>query len=231
MIHPTTTPPMTMRDLTDFFMIDSPMRVRPTRRLLALSLSLAFVACDGATDSLAPEERPASLLHLLTVKSDAPGLANPNVSFYAVKGRNAGADIWYRPRAGQRDSTKFLEFRLGGATLDRRPDGTAIADGDSVRITVTVTDPAHLIVQFQPSGLTFSSKDLARLRMFFGEAGDDLDGNGRVDSDDDSVEQKLSLWRQEASGLPWFKLFSAVVKDSKRVDADLNGFTGYALAY
>ena len=120
---------------------------------------------------------------------------------------------------------------MGGATLDRRADGTVIADGDSVRITVTVTDPAHLIVQFQPSGLTFSSKDPARLRMFFGECGDDLDRNGRVDADDDSVQQKLSVWRQELIGLPWFKVSSFVVKDSKRVDADLSGFTGYALAY
>ena len=218
-------------DLTNFYVIKPLMHALPTRRLLALSLALALVACAGASDSLAPEERPASLLKLLTVTADAPALANPSVSFYAVKGRNASADIWYRPRAGQRDSTKFLEFRLGGATLDRRSDGSAIANGDSVRITVTVTDPAHLIVQFQPSGLTFSSKDPARLRMFFGECGDDLDRNGRVDTDDDSVEQKLSVWRQESAGLPWFKLFSAVVKDSKRVDADLNGFTGYALAY
>jgi hypothetical protein len=170
-------------------------------------------------------------LNLLTLPANAPPLAAPSVSFYAVKGKNAGADIWYRPAAGQRDSTKFLEFRLGGATLDRRPDGTFFANGDSVRITVTVTDPTHLIVQFQPSGLTFSSKDPARLRIFFGECGDDLDHNGRVDSSDRDVEQRLSIWRQEAVGLPWLKVASAVVDDSKRVDADLSGFTGYALAY
>jgi hypothetical protein len=41
----------------------------------------------------------------------------------------------------------------------------------------------------------------------------------------------LSIWRQEAAGQPWLKLVSAVVSDSKRVDADLGGFTGYALAY
>jgi hypothetical protein len=100
-----------------------------------------------------------------------------------------------------------------------------------VRITVTVVDPVHLILVFQPSGLTFSSKDPARLRMFFSEVGDDIDHNGRVDSDDDDAEQKLSIWRQEQPGLPWFKVASAVVKDAKRVDADLAGFTGYALAY
>jgi hypothetical protein len=201
------------------------------RRTLAAGVALALTACSSATDTLAPEERVEGQLRLLTVSTDAPPLALSIVSFYAVKGKNAGADIWYRPRAGQRDSTKFLEFRLGGATLDRRPDGSVIADGDSVRITVMVTDPAHLILQFQPSGLTFSSKDPARLRMFFNEVGDDLDHDGSVNSDDDDVERRLSIWRQEVPGLPWFKVASAVVKDQKRVDADLLGFTGYALAY
>ncbi|MDB4890537.1 MAG: hypothetical protein JWL61_2392 [Gemmatimonadetes bacterium] len=201
------------------------------RRRIAAGIALALTACSSATDTLAPEERVEGQLRLLTVSTDAPPLALSIVSFYAVKGKNAGADIWYRPRAGQRDSTKFLEFRLGGATLDRRPDGSIIANGDSVRITVMVTDPAHLILQFQPSGLTFSSKDPARLRMFFNEVGDDLDHDGSVNSDDDDVERRLSIWRQEVPGLPWFKVASAVVKDQKRVDADLLGFTGYALAY
>jgi hypothetical protein len=201
------------------------------RRSFATGALLALSACSSASDSLAPEERPESLLRLLTVAADAPPIATPVVSFYAVKGKNADVDIWYRPRAGQRDSTKFLEFRIGGNTLDRRPDGSQIANGDSVRITVTVVDPVHLLLVFQPSGLTFSSKDPARLRMFFSEVGDDIDHNGRVDSDDDDVQQKLSIWRQEIPGLPWIKVASAVVKDAKRVDADLAGFTGYALAY
>ncbi len=207
------------------------MHTFPRRRLLTAGAALTLAACSGASDSTAPEQRPESQLNLLTVAANAPALAVSSVSFYAVKGRNADADIWYRPRAGQQDSTKFLEFRMGGASLDRRPDGTFIADGDSVRITVTVTDATHLIVQFQPTGLTFSSNDPARLRLFFGECGDDLDRNGQVDANDAEVEQRLSIWRQEAAGQPWFKLSSAVVKDSKRVDADLAGFTGYALAY
>ena len=201
------------------------------RRRLAAGAVLTLTACSSASDSLAPEERAENQLRLLTVTNDAPPLAISTMSFYAVKGKSANVDIWYRPRAGQRDSTKFLEFGLDGNTLDRRPDGSAIADGDSVRITLTVTDASHFIVQFQPSGLTFSSKDPARLRMFFGEVGDDVDHNGRVDSDDDDVKQRLSLWRQEQPGLPWFKVASVVVKDAKRVDADLAGFTGYALAY
>ena len=200
-------------------------------RAVTASLVLAVVACSSASDSIGPDERPEGQLKLLKVASDAPPLATTTVSFYAVRGRNADAVIWYRPRAGQRDSTKFLEFRLGGASLDRRPDGSIVADGDSVRITVTVTDPSRLIVQFQPSGLRFSARDPARLEMFFGAVGADLDDDGDVDGSDDAIATQLSIWRQEAPGQPWFKLASAVVKDSRKVEAFLAGFTGYALAY
>ena len=77
-------------------------------RAVAASLALAAIACSSASDSIGPDERPEGKLKLLRVASDAPPLATTTVSFYAVRGRNADAVIWYRPRAGQRDSTKFL---------------------------------------------------------------------------------------------------------------------------
>jgi hypothetical protein len=199
-------------------------------RILIAALALVVGACSGS-DSTAPEQRTDDQLNLLTVALNTPSLANPVVSFYAVKGKNSGTEIWYRPVLGLSDSTKLLEFKLGGATLDRRPDGTAIADGDSVRITVTVVDPIHLVVQFQPSGLRFSAKDPAKLRMFFGACGDDLDRNGIVNADDSNIALRLSIWRQELPGLPWVKLSSAVTSNEKRVDAQIDGFSGYALAY
>lgn len=202
-----------------------------------LLAALTFIAaaiiagCGASSDSTAPEQRPAADLRLLTVPSTAPALATTIASFWAVKGKNAGVDLYYRARPGRNDSTKFLEFRLGGASLNRRPDGSAIADGDSVLITVTVVSPTNLIVEFQPSGLTFSAKDPARLKMFFGECGDDLDRDGVVTSADSSIEQQLSIWRQETPLAPWFKVSSAVVKENKEIDAELGGFTGYAVAY
>ena len=149
------------------------MRFRSRRAARGMALILlvtaAIAGCDTAADSLAPEQRSTSELRLLTVLPTAPSLAATTVSFYAVKGRNAGADLWYRARPGRTDSTKMLEFRLNGASLDRRPDGSAIADGDSIRITITVINPANLIVDFQPSGLKFSAKEPARLKIFFGD--------------------------------------------------------------
>jgi hypothetical protein len=192
---------------------------------------LSVAGCGGSSDSTAPEQRPTSTLRLLSLAPGAPALATTSVSFYAVRGKNAGVDLWYHPRPGRSDSTKFLEFRMGGATLDRRPNGSVIADGDSVLITLAVINPTNLVVQFQPSGLLFSAKDPARLKMFFAECGDDLDRNGRVDGGDDAIQQQLGIWRQETPLDPWIKLSSVVVKGSKEIDADLGGFTGYAVAY
>jgi hypothetical protein len=207
------------------------MRFSPSRGALLCAASLLLASCSASSDSTAPDQRAPSDLRLLQVAAGAPPLATTSVSFYAVRGRNTDVDLWYRARAGQRDSSKFLEFRLAGSSLDRRPDGSVIAEGDSVRITLTVTDPTRLVIDFQPSGLKFTAKDPARLRMRFAECGDDLNRDGKVDGDDDSVTQRLSIWRREASDQPWFKVSSAVVKSSREVDADLGGFTGYAIAY
>ena len=202
-----------------------------TRRGALTCLAAWFAFGCSAADSTAPEQRPVDGLHLLSLTADAPALAVTITSFYAVRGRNAGVDLWYRPKAGSRDSTKFLEFRLDNVSLDRRPNGTAFADGDSVLITLTVTDPKHLIVDFQPSGLRFAASNPGRLKMFFGQCGDDLDGNGKVDGGDDAIQNALSIWRQESLLAPWIKVSSVEVKSNKEVDADIAGFTGYALAY
>lgn len=210
------------------------MRFRSYRAAFGMALTIAVTATIAACDTsnpTAPEERSTSELRLLTVLPTAPALATTSVSFYAVKGMNAGADIWYRARLGQTDSTKMLEFRMGGESLDRRPDGTPFAMGDSILITITVLSPANLIVDFQPSGLKFSAQDPARLKIFFGECGDDLDRDGQVTSSDDVIEGQLALWRQETPTAPWFKMSSLVVKENKEVDALLSGFTGYAVAY
>ena len=205
------------------------LRQLPARAALLLALT-AGLSC---TDSTAPqpEQRDATDLRLLAAPYGTPPLASTQVSFYAVKGKDAGADIWYRPRAGRSDSTKFLEFRIGGASLDRRPDGSAIAPGDSVLITLTVTDPTHFIVEFQPSGLTFSAAAQPTLKISFAACGDDLNYDGVVDATDAAMQSGLSVWRQEAPFQPWYKVPTTVASSVKEVNAQLGGFSGYAIMY
>jgi hypothetical protein len=100
-----------------------------------------------------------------------------------------------------------------------------------VLISVRVIDPSRLIVEFQPSGLKFSAASPARLRFELGETDSDLNGDGLVDSGDDTLKTQLSFWRQEAPGQQWLKVASDVFTDLNEVEANVFGFTGYALAY
>jgi hypothetical protein len=197
-------------------------------------MAATFAAALSCSDSTAPggtDTRDATDLRLLSVPYGQPSLATTQVSFYAVKGRASGADIWYHAATGHTDSLKFLELRLGANSLDKRPDGSAIAAGDSLLVTVTVTDQTHFLFAFQPSGLTFSAADQPTLIVSFAACGPDLNYDGRVDASDQAIMDALSVWGQEAPFQPWFKVASLVKQDVREVHAQLSRFTGYALEF
>jgi hypothetical protein len=203
-------------------------------RLFTLLLAVVAVPLFSCTDTTVPdsgETRDPNDLRLLTVPYGTPPLAKSQVSFYAVQGRAGGVDIWYHARPGSTDSTTFLEFRVGPASLATRPDGSAIAAGDSVLITVTVTDQSHFLVDFQPSGLKFSAADQPTLKISFAACGEDLNYDHVVDEKDQQIMNSLSFWRQETPFQPWTKVPSTVVTTTKDVNARLGGFTGYAIEF
>jgi hypothetical protein len=202
----------------------------PSRALLIVALATGL-SCTESTAPDAETERAPTDLRLLAAPHSAPPLAATQASFYAVKGRSTGVDIWYRPAAGRSDSTKYLEFRVGSNSLDRRPDGSPIAAGDSVLISLIVTDPTHFIVEFQPSGLKFSAGDQPTLKISFAACGDDLNYDGKIDDTDAAMLSSLALWRQEGPFQPWFKMTSSVTASLKEINAQLGGFTGYAIEY
>jgi hypothetical protein len=120
---------------------------------------------------------------------------------------------------------------LGEITLLTRPDGTPIATGDSILITITVVDAARMILDMQPSGLRFSPSDPADLKISFFEADDDVNQDGSVDDTDATLLTRLAIWRRETAASPWVKLTSTIAFELDQVEADLLGFTGYAIAY
>lgn len=192
--------------------------------------ALGACASDGPT-VVDPDVRLADAMHFLRPSINTPPLANPVVAFYAKRGQDREVFMYYRPKAGTTDSTLFMRFKVPGASLDRRPDGSAFQQGDSVLITIRATDPSRMVLDFQPSGLRFAASTPAELKIDFGEADRDLDGDGEVDAEDISHELSLSIWKQEAPGLPWIRLASYVDFSSDKVEAKLLGFTGYAISY
>jgi hypothetical protein len=213
------------------------MAMQWMRRLTLLSLaSLIGVACDGS-DSVGPDGGAAAPvaapvaaqtgraerdLHFLHPDRGAPTIANPVIRFYAKKGRRSEVSMFYHRRPGRPDSTELLRFRVDDRSLYRRPNGSLVAQGDSVLITITLVDPARLIVKFQPAGLQFSPTRPARLKMRYPEANDDLSR---------TTEPRLRLWRQERAGGRWERQASSVSPGLDEVEGRVPGFSNFAIAY
>ncbi|HJR50662.1 MAG TPA: hypothetical protein VJ794_06115, partial [Gemmatimonadales bacterium] len=127
----------------------------PLRRLLALPLALTLACSDsGGPDDGDDTIKPPSDLTILRLAENSPPLFNPEVSFYAVRGENREAEISFvdDERPGE-PGERYLELRVDAEALAARPDGSPVADGDSVLITIRVVDPAQLLFEFEPAGL------------------------------------------------------------------------------
>lgn len=208
-------------------------RFRLTVRLLVLTVTGVSVACSG--DRVVSPGQLASAVassnssgrsssqddpNFLTASPSAPSIANPVISFWAKKGTDRSIRMVYTSRPGHNDSTTFLYFRVRAQSLVSRADGTPLANGDSVLITVTLVDPVHLKVDFQPSGLRFSQSHPATLKMSYAETAPFSVSPG-----------VLKIWRRESPLTPWLPLTSQVLEDANEVTTDIGGFTGYAIAY
>ena len=81
-------------------------------------------------------------------------------------------------------------------------------------------DPDRFLVEFNPSGLQFNPDRPARLEMHYAEA----------DGEDLERETEIELWRQESPGEPWELVASVRLEEFDEIEAQLFGFTRYALA-
>ena len=196
-------------------------------------------AAGGCSDSSAPDPSAPSQPGDVKLSADLGivrrsgainGFVDTVVTFYAVRGQEREGKIFFlAPDGGIGE--EFVRLKIGSATLLARPDGSPVAQGDSVLITMRVVDPALLLVEFQPSGLQFNPAEPAEMEMRYGEADDDLNGDGHHDSEDEALISSLGIWRQELPGLPFVRLSSSLFTSLTSCDAKINGFTRYALAY
>lgn len=204
--------------------------MRPVRALSALALIAAALlpaACGGDSTGLAQNDDP----NFLRPAAAAPALDASPVSFWAYTDQDGRGEIRYAATGDEQQGEKFLELRVPKGALLRRPDGSAFAATDSILITMQVVDPQRLIVDFEPAGLRFDPAQPALLRMEFGEADGDFNGDGVIDQRDAQIETQLGIWRREQSTQPWTRLTSAVSEELHEVSASISGFTNYAIAY
>jgi hypothetical protein len=159
------------------------------------------------------------------------------VGFWAVRGEHRYVQINYQTAAANTFSLSAdAEIESPFLRLDvdepvTRPDGSEIAVGDSVFITVYV-DPADLVVYLLPHGLQFGSTDLNTLQMWYDGAGPDLNTDGLVNTADAYIEQQLlGLWYQATPGAPWTVLPSEQSHSEDWFWTRLHHFSGYAVSW
>jgi len=204
-----------------------PISSRSAALLLAL---LAACSAGGLTEPSPGEERPESALSILRLALDAPPLLNPVVSSWAYRGRNTEAEIFFRKPDGSRGE-KFVKLDLADRSLLAYPDGRLFADGDSVLITMRVTDPQRILIELEPSGLRFDPAEPAQLEIRYSHADEDFDNDGDEDEDDAEIERVLGIWRQASLGAPFVRLGTVRIEDLKELEARLLGFSRLAIAY
>ena len=209
------------------------MFTRPRFRVPTVAIALALaIGCSSDTNSPnAPgAERPPEGLNVSRLSTAAPPLEESTVSFWAIKGISTEQKLYFLDSQGLRGE-EYLALKLENESLSLRPDGSAIAEGDSVLITITVEDPALLLFELQPTGLKFSASRPAELRIHYAQADDDLNEDGVVDGEDSHLETILGIWRQELPGQPFVRLGSVKVEGLEELEAELLGFSRYAIAY
>ena len=209
---------------------------RMSRFRLALALAVGAAACSDSAGPGGPGT-PAlpgtirSLAQLFLVHRAAGALAvDLSTTFYAVRGQGREGVLYYRSPTGQ-PMEEFARLKLSDKTLLANPDGSPVAQGDSVLITMRVVDPALLLVEFSPSGLRFDPSEPAELEIRYAEADDDFNEDGLHDGRDAQIEAELGIWRQETPLDPFVRLNSTLVTMSKSARSNITGFTRYALAY
>lgn len=204
----------------------------PMRRTTVLTLALAagMVACSDSSGPDTGGVKPPGELTIIRLPAGSPPIYNPVDSFYAKKGEDRELRIYFEDAVGD-SGEEYLRFRVDAGSLLARPDGSLFQVGDSVLITVRVVDPAQIYFEFEPSGLTFNPSLPAQLKIEYAETGGDLDDDGDVDVDDDAIEQVIDLWRQEQAGQDFVKLGAVKLEDLDEIEADVLGFTRYAIAY
>lgn len=201
-------------------------------RAFVLTVAAILVAATACSDSTAPGDniRPPENLNVVRLASTSPPLFNPEESFFAKKGEDRELRIYFQDVSGGQGE-EFLRLRVRDESLLSRPDGTPFAAGDSVLITVRVVDVTRILFEADPSGLTFNPSQPAELKIHYSHADHDFDEDGTIDASDDQIKSQLAIWRQETLSGPFIRLGSVNIEGLEEINADILGFSRFAIAY
>ncbi len=201
----------------------------------ALLLLLAFTAaCETATGPASrygTKSGDTNTGSPLLTPIDTPYIAlmPGDTGFYAVKGRSYDVVLRFGSASGT-PGDKVLEFQLSAASLLKRPDGTAIANGDSVFIEIVPDTTGKMVFSFYPSGLAFDSTAPALVTMWCNHAAADLNGDGVVNALDEQLWYEMAVWKRETSDDPWGKQLTTRSSDGSQLQTLVSGFSSFSVA-
>jgi hypothetical protein len=202
----------------------------PLFALAATAVVALGVACTSSTAPDPPIVKPPASLHIVTLQPNHPQLYSDSISFMAIRGQSAEQSIYFAD-AGGGPGEEYVRFRLDGQSLLAYPDGTPFKAGDSVRITIRVINPDSIYFQFDPAGLKFDPAQPARLTIKYDQTGGDYDGDHQVTAQDSLLADTLAIWRQPNPTDSFTRLQSIRIQDAEEIEADVLGFSRYALAF
>jgi len=151
------------------------------------------------------------------------------MSFWAKRGKQTTIGVNYRRVTGQFTSDPFLRFKIPINGLVAGANGVPLGRGDSVLITLKI-DTTYFRVDFEPSGVIFSSSSPALLAFWYQDANPDMNGDGVVDGADQLIEQNLAVY-SKSGGSSWGKLVSKNDPTQQAVGAEVLHFSQYAVSW
>jgi hypothetical protein len=213
------------------------------RSLLAFALALSVARCADQPTAVRPSSGPQFLKwsgnpaftaqqgNARARRSGAMSLTPPlgldqyTVSFWAVRGESRSVRINYSSSIDT-EVHPFLELVATDPTFV--PGVGDLAMGDSVLVTVTV-DTSKIGVSLEPHGLQFGEP--AQMKIWYGGAGGDMNGDAVVDSTDAAIEaQLLGLWYRPDQSSTWTHLVANHSMEDKSFTYALPHFSLYAVA-
>ena len=202
------------------------------RGIAGVSTVLAL-ACSDSTSSDGGGTKPPSQLNFVTLPPSAPQLCETSISFWAFRGVGVDTALQF-PEAGHLCSESredFLRLRLDPTSLLAYPSGAPFQLGDSVLITMTWVGNDSILFHLEPTGLLFDPAHPAELKIDYSETGGDLDSDGDLDANDDAIESRIDIWRQPTLADDYMRVGVAKFENTDEIEAKLNGFSRYAIAY
>ncbi|HXG45530.1 MAG TPA: hypothetical protein VNJ71_12330 [Gemmatimonadales bacterium] len=179
--------------------------------------------------------RPPGQLNFILLSRAAPALCDSSVSFWAVKNGPTDAEGALEfPEDGVNcggSREDFVRLKIKKESLLLYPDGTPFQNLDSVLVTLTWVGSDTIMFHLEPTGLVFDPAHPAELTIEYDHTNGDLDDDGDVDPDDARIEQIMGLWRQPTLADPFTRIGSVKFEDLDEIEAKLNGFSRYAIAY